>query len=113
MVRSKRHIFQLIAGGLNIIIASMECRIGCGACCIEASISGNIPGMPGGKPGGVRCVNLDENNICTIWGTPDYPDVCRNFMPSADFCGRSNDEAMRLIAVFDKETSPEESGIKV
>lgn len=85
----------------------MECRIGCGACCIEASIAESIPGMPNGKPGGVRCVNLDENNCCTIWGKPDYPAVCRNFTPTPEFCGNSNDEAMRLIAGFEKATKPD------
>ncbi|NBX68342.1 MAG: YkgJ family cysteine cluster protein, partial [Proteobacteria bacterium] len=37
----------------------MECRIGCGACCIAPSISSPLPGMPHGKPAGVRCVNLN------------------------------------------------------
>jgi Fe-S-cluster containining protein len=32
----------------------MNCRLGCGACCIAPSISSPIPGMPQGKPAGVR-----------------------------------------------------------
>ena len=36
----------------------MQCRAGCGACCIAISISSPIPGMPLGKPAGVRCVQL-------------------------------------------------------
>ena len=85
----------------------MKCRIGCGACCIEASIAEAIPGMPDGKPGGVRCVNLDENNRCRIWGQPDYPAACRNFTPTPEFCGSSNEEAMRQIAAFEKATQPD------
>jgi len=29
--------------------ASIDCRSGCGACCIAPSISSPIPGMPNGK----------------------------------------------------------------
>ncbi len=85
----------------------MECRKGCAACCIEASISQAIPGMPGGKPGGVRCVNLDEHGLCTIWNTPDYPSACRNFTPTPEFCGSTNEEAMSILRAFDKATTPD------
>jgi len=85
----------------------MECRIGCGACCIEASIAEAIPGMPGGKPGGVRCVNLDDSNCCTIWNSPDYPSACRNFTPTLEFCGDSNEDAGRLLAEAEKATIPD------
>ena len=50
----------------------MDCRAGCGACCIAPSISSPIPGMPEGKPAGVRCVQLDEEDRCkTIPGVPE------------------------------------------
>ena len=84
----------------------MECRIGCGACCIEPSIAGPIPGMEGGKPAGVRCVNLDENNICRIWNTDEYPPVCRAFTPTAEFCGESDEEAMRNIREIEEASCP-------
>ncbi|QSA20024.1 YkgJ family cysteine cluster protein, partial [Vibrio furnissii] len=42
----------------------MDCRLGCGACCIAPSISSPIPGMPNGKPAGTRCIQLNENNLC-------------------------------------------------
>ncbi|RKZ96645.1 MAG: YkgJ family cysteine cluster protein, partial [Gammaproteobacteria bacterium] len=45
----------------------MQCRNGCGACCIAPSISTAIPGMPNGKPAGVRCIQLDKNNSCQIF----------------------------------------------
>jgi Fe-S-cluster containining protein len=45
----------------------MDCRPGCGACCIAPSISSPIPGMPVvdgiSKPAGVRCVQLDAANL--------------------------------------------------
>ncbi|PAS17689.1 hypothetical protein CGT75_04930, partial [Vibrio cholerae] len=49
----------------------MDCRLGCGACCIAPSISSPIPGMPNGKPAGVRCVQLNEDNLCQLFGRPE------------------------------------------
>jgi len=46
---------------------SEACRAGCGACCIAPSISSAIPGMPDGKPAGVRCAQLDEQNLCRLF----------------------------------------------
>ena len=83
----------------------MECRPGCGACCIAISISSPIPGMPDGKPAGVVCINLDpETHRCTIWDTPEYPDVCRNFTPSIENCGKNRAEALENLTFFEKST---------
>jgi len=57
----------------------MDCRLGCGACCIAPSISTPIPGMPEGKIAGNRCIQLDENNLCKLFGHPSRPKVCREF----------------------------------
>jgi len=35
--------------------------------------------MPEGKPAGVRCVQLDANNLCTLFGSPLRPMVCGQF----------------------------------
>ncbi|MEI0618555.1 YkgJ family cysteine cluster protein, partial [Pseudomonas aeruginosa] len=51
----------------------MQCRAGCGACCIAPSISSPLPGMPAGKPAGVRCLHLDENHLCGLFGRPERP----------------------------------------
>ena len=51
-------------------IMIMDCRVGCGACCIALSISSPIPGMPNGKPAGVRCVQLTPDNRCLLFGQP-------------------------------------------
>lgn len=83
----------------------VDCRIGCGACCIAPSISSAIPGMPGGKPAGVRCVQLDDNNLCRLFGFSERPDVCSEFSASVDVCGNSNEEALWLIGSLEVETS--------
>ena len=71
----------------------MDCRIGCGACCIAPSISSPIPGLPFGKPAGVRCVQLTDDNRCRLFGQPERPAVCGSLRPSAEMCGQSADEA--------------------
>ena len=53
--------------------SEFECRVGCGACCIAPSIETPFFGMPEGKPAGVRCVHLDEQNRCAIFGRPERP----------------------------------------
>lgn len=85
----------------------MDCRAGCGACCIAPSIAGPLPGMPQGKPAGVRCVNLDAENRCRLWGTPEYPELCRSFPPRPDVCGETAEQAMALIAELERLTRPD------
>jgi hypothetical protein len=82
----------------------MECRAGCGACCVAISISSNIPGMPKGKPAGVRCIHLSEKNLCQLFGKPERPKVCSAFNASEDFCGNSYNEAIILISDIEKIT---------
>jgi Fe-S-cluster containining protein len=82
----------------------MECRAGCGACCIAPSISSPIPGMPHGKPAGVRCIQLDEANRCRLFGRPERPDVCRRLQPEPLMCGASRDEALRILADWEMAT---------
>ncbi len=84
----------------------MECRVGCGACCIAPSISSAMPGMPDGKPAGVRCVNLSPDNRCQLFGTPERPLVCRNLKPSAEMCGQSASEAMNRLTFLEWATAP-------
>ncbi len=87
----------------------MNCRPGCGACCIAPSISSPIPGMPQGKPAGVRCVQLDHDNRCMIFGSPARPKVCGGLTASLDMCGngeRGNTHAMRYLAQLESLTSP-------
>jgi hypothetical protein len=83
----------------------MDCRVGCGACCIAPSISSPIPGMPDGKPAGVRCVQLDEANRCRLFGDLSRPAVCRSLKPEPAMCGRSDAEAMATLAAWERLTA--------
>lgn len=83
----------------------MNCRAGCGACCIAPSISSPIPGMPDGKPAGVRCVQLDAENYCLIFGQPQRPAVCSAFHAAEYVCGSSAAEAIHLIGWLEQSTA--------
>src|SRR5579883_2683317 len=85
----------------------MECRPGCGACCIAPSISSAIPGMPNGKPAGVRCIHLTLDNRCKLFGKPERPTVCGNLRPSEDMCGCSRQEAFVRLMVLERATTPD------
>jgi len=84
----------------------MDCRVGCGACCIAPSISSPIPGMPNGKPAGVRCVQLMDDFRCAIFGKPERPAVCRALRPSPSMCGADRNEAMATLAALELATRP-------
>ncbi|HEX3030369.1 MAG TPA: YkgJ family cysteine cluster protein [Clostridia bacterium] len=84
----------------------MECRVGCGACCIAPSISSSIPGMPNGKPAGTRCIQLTDDNKCKIFGKPERPKVCRSLKPSAELCGHSYIEAEAYLEQLETTTKP-------
>ena len=82
-----------------------DCRAGCGACCIAPSISSPIPGMPEGKPAGVRCVQLDDNNLCRLFGSKDRPLVCRQFQASEWLCGKDRQQALWLLTDLEQQTT--------
>lgn len=83
----------------------MDCRAGCGACCIAPSISSAIPGMLSGKPAGVRCVQLDDNDRCRIFDHPDRPAVCSSLKPAEEMCGQTKNEAVAYLTRLDQLTS--------
>ncbi len=84
----------------------MNCRIGCGACCIAPSISSPIPGMPNGKPAGVRCIQLTADNHCRLFGQPERPAVCVSLRPTCEMCGNSDQEALEILTRLELATSP-------
>lgn len=86
----------------------MECRPNCGACCIAPSITSSIPGMENGKPAGVRCVQLDENNMCKIFENVKRPKVCGELNPCLDMCKNDREEALKYLMELEKATSPKE-----
>jgi Fe-S-cluster containining protein len=84
----------------------MNCRDHCGACCTAPSITSPIPGMPNGKPAGVRCVQLDDDNRCRVFGKPERPAFCGGLQPAADMCGDSREYAMVWLAELERATAP-------
>ncbi len=82
--------------------ADMNCRKGCGACCIAISISGPLPLHPGGKKAGLRCAHLLTDNTCSIYN--DRPRVCREFRADPEFCGKTCDEALFLLKELEEKT---------
>ena len=83
----------------------MQCRMGCGACCIAPSISSAIPGMPNGKPAGQRCVQLSVDNLCLLFGQPERPAVCSAFGADVQVCGSSTGEALQLLTWLEQATA--------
>ena len=83
----------------------MDCRSGCGACCIAPSITSPIPGMPDGKPAGERCVHLSVEFLCALFGRAERPAVCSQFKAAEDVCGADQAYAIRLIGWWENATA--------
>ncbi len=84
----------------------MNCRPGCAACCIAPSITSPIPGMPQGKPAGVRCVQLDEDLRCRLFGDPRRPAVCGGLQPEPAMCQDSGPQALAWLTRLEHATRP-------
>ena len=84
----------------------MQCRNGCGACCIAPSITSLLPGMAGGKPAGVRCAQLAEDNSCIVFGQAVRPVFCASLQPSQEMCGETRAYAMEWLAKLESQTKP-------
>ena len=82
----------------------MDCRPGCGACCIAISISSPIPGLPAGKPAGVRCPHLNPDYSCAIY--PARPAACKNLTPLPEMCGDTREYALSYLAALERDTRP-------
>lgn len=70
--------------------------------------------MPHGKPAGVRCAQLDDGNLCRIFGLPTRPAVCGGLAASPEMCGpdhqgghRDNTHAMLYLARLEGLTAPQ------
>jgi uncharacterized protein len=84
----------------------MDCRAGCGACCIAPSISPSIPALPDGKPAGVRCPHLTADTRCALFGRPERPATCTSLRPELEMCGPSADAAMATLVRWERLTTP-------
>jgi hypothetical protein len=78
----------------------MDCRPGCGACCIAPSISSL------GKPAGEPCVHLDAAHRCRLFGRPERPAVCTSLQPSPAMCGPDAAHAIRWLTELERLTAP-------
>ncbi|MDE1232284.1 YkgJ family cysteine cluster protein [Vibrio aestuarianus] len=77
---------------------------GCGACCIAPSITSPIPGMPEGKPAGTRCVQLNEDNLCSLFGKPERPKVCHDFTSDDWICHKGPEYALQTLSELESLT---------
>ena len=84
----------------------MECREGCGACCIAPSITSPLPGMPQGKSAGIRCAQLADDNSCNVFGKTERPNFCTGLQPSTEMCGASREQALVWLTALEKATLP-------
>ncbi len=62
--------------------------------------------MPLGKPAGVRCVQLDDEDRCRLFGRPERPAVCRSLQPHAEMCGDNAEQARRFLVSLERLTAP-------
>jgi uncharacterized protein len=62
--------------------------------------------MPGGKPAGVRCLQLDTQERCRLFGRPERPAVCGSLQPRTSMCGASREQALREFAELERQTRP-------
>jgi len=86
------------------MVIAVDCRPGCGACCIAPSISSPIPGMPHGKPAGIPCVQLLPDYRCALFGRPERPAVCASLRPTDEMCGANRIEALAYLTALERAT---------
>ena len=79
----------------------MDCRPGCGACCIAPSISTLD------KPAGEACVHLTPDYRCTLFGSSRRPGCCSGLQPSAEMCGANREQALAWLTHLEQATSPD------
>jgi uncharacterized protein len=62
--------------------------------------------MPNGKPAGVRCVQLDGENRCKIFGLPERPAFCASLQPSVEMCQETREQAITWLTRMEILTKP-------
>ena len=85
----------------------MQCRAGCGACCVAPSIVTPFLGMPRGKPAGVACVHLTPERLCALFGDPRRPAVCSAFQADIAACGDSRAAALANLEQLEVLSRPD------
>jgi hypothetical protein len=62
--------------------------------------------MPQGKAAGVRCVQLDDQARCRLFGRPERPAVCVSLQPAPAMCGPDAAHALHWLARLEAQTAP-------
>jgi hypothetical protein len=62
--------------------------------------------MPNGKPAGVRCIQLGDDNRCSIFGKAERPLFCASLQPSEEMCGANREQAIQWLADLERATLP-------
>ncbi|GAL07473.1 proteinase inhibitor putative [Photobacterium aphoticum] len=62
------------------------------------------PGNAKGEAAGVRCVQLNEQNLCKIFGKPERPAVCSQFKACPSLCGQTSQQALDNITELESMT---------
>jgi hypothetical protein len=62
--------------------------------------------MPQGKPAGKRCVQLDSDDRCHLFGDPRRPAVCASLQPDVEMCGGSASHAFAWLIRVEQLTAP-------
>ena len=78
----------------------MDCRPGCGACCIAPSISTLA------KPAGQPCIHLTPDYLCSMFGSARRPGCCAGLKPSREMCRSNRDEALAGLTQMEADTAP-------
>lgn len=63
------------------------------------------------KAAGVRCVQLDGEDRCKLFGRPERPQVCVSLQPEPDMCGDSREQAMRWLGAAEDLTKPDKRSV--
>ncbi|MDP9940733.1 hypothetical protein J2W71_002867 [Pseudomonas sp. 3400] len=61
--------------------------------------------MPDGKPAGVRCIHLNAEFLCAIFGRPERPAVCAGFKAEEQLCAADRESAIRLLGWLEQATA--------
>jgi len=62
--------------------------------------------MPYGKAANIRCLHLDNENRCNIFGKIERPNFCANLKPSIEMCGDNREDAMIWLTNLEYLTKP-------
>jgi hypothetical protein len=62
--------------------------------------------MPDGKRAGERCIQLDDDLRCRIFGDPRRPACCSGLQPAAEMCGQTREYAIDWLTQLELATQP-------